>query len=386
MLRNFGLTIASRVVGAIGQALFLILMARFLGPAGSGVVVAVLAALMFLMTTVDWGMSTRALRLSGDRHSRSYLGFSLAVRLTITILVVLIAISLLSSAFSSAGLLIAAVLYATGESNGEMSINILQGRGRSATAASVLIVRRASLFAPLMLSFDASGLLGGMALNGLVGLTALAFAMWRHVSRPMRIKKVLRENSPFALAVGSAYIQQLDTAAVVSFLGSAAAGPYGLATRLNSPLNMLLGALIQVYIPHIALEADPVKRLTTFRRVRRYVAIIAVGIAALALLAPVITPFLFGIQFAESWPMVAAAFLGAGISGVAQVHLAWFFGTRTPIGLSVTLIVIASGSLVSVCVLGAVWGVWGMALSYVLAQIAVAVAIGLRWRSSSQGS
>lgn len=387
MLGRYAVSIGSRVVGAIGQAVFLIALARAFTPAEVGVFGATFASCLFIMSIVDFGMVTRALRLSEEPAADGYRGFIAITRSVLTVLLPILIVGLtiyLPDQQSTMLLILGAAVFAIGESNGELANSLWQGMFKPGYVALAVSVRRVFAIVPLAFGVTETNAVIGMLANGVIGSLALAWALWGRIGRPRAASAVLRENTPFALATAGPLVAQLDSVVVAATAGASTAGVYSLATRLNAPLNLLIATLVQVFVPELVRQPSDTDRLVVFRRVRRLVLVLAAGIASLAFAAPWITEVLFGPAYAAGQIMVAGAIVGSALSGVSQLHLAWFYGTVTPLPVATMMLVWGVLNLVLVGLLGASAGIAGLALAYVLSQGMLSLAIYLFWRRATR--
>ncbi|MFB9647065.1 lipopolysaccharide biosynthesis protein [Microbacterium terregens] len=382
MIRRYAISFGSRFGGAIFQAILFIAITRVLRPVDMGVFTTANAATLFVFGIIDFGMGTRFLRLKADPDARGYLGFSLLSRGAAVALLAL----LLASAWAIFGvgynsqLVLAACLLAVGESFGESAVVVWQGRLQSGRAAMALLARRGASLIPIFVLPTADGVLIAGAVAAVSGVAFYLIAVAARAGRALPIKVALVRNAPFALASAGPQISQLDSVVISLTSSVTLTGFYAPAARLTNPINVAITSMMQVFVPELARTPDRNSRLNVFRRARRLVLVIALSVSSLALLSPQITLILFGPEYTQSTPMIAAVFVGAGLSGIAQIHLAWFYGTTTPLRVPLIMIFCSVAGLAAMAILGPIFGIVGLAVSFVLMHGAVAASLVLAWR------
>lgn len=382
---RFSISLASRIVSALGQTLLLVALARGLGVQAMGAWGTAFATSLAVLNLLDFGMTTRVLRLGNDPDGPNYLGL---LALTRTILAVALPLAAFGVALAIepiyAMLAAGAAAFAIGESNADAAVAIWQGRLQSGHVAAATLVRRTATLVPLIGGINTTTLFLVMLANAAIGSGALVLSLRRSVGAPMGYLKAANRNLPFALALAGPQIGQLDSLVVNSTLGISTAGFYSLAVRLNSPLSIAVATLVQVLVPELTRSPSDRTRLDVFKRIRRLVTVIAIAIAALAPLAPWATTLVFGAEYEAAGPIVAAVVVGAGFSAVSQVHLAWFYGTRTPLALSFAILGCALTGLGVIAVSGALGGIFGLALAYLAAQVLVSAVIIAHWSRATK--
>lgn len=395
MLTRYLLSAGSRFAGALLQALFFILLTRLMQPSDLGVFSASVAALAVIYGITDYGMATRFLRLGSDVNAVGYRYWSIVARAVAIVIVVIavVAISLYVRDKVTVILIISAVLLATGESFGELSIAGWQGIQRSGIAASALLLRRGLAVVPIILAISplgwieaVDGIFVGCMISAVCGLcTYVAIVLpLRRVPR-LDLRTVLRSNMSFALASAGPQVAQLDSVAIASVAGSAMAGLYAPAARIMNPINIGILSFVQVIVPELARIDDITLRLRVFKRARRWVLLFATLVAAGAPIAPWLTVGMFGSAYVESAPVVAAVIVGAALSGVAQFHLAWFYGTSLPASVPVIMIFGSATGVAMMALLGLAAGTAGIAVAFAGMHLIVTGGIVAMWHREVRG-
>lgn len=382
MLRRFGISVGSRLFSAVTQAVFLFLLARILAPAGMGLFGATLGIGAFMLAIVDWGMTTRALRLEEDAESRSLLGVVAVTRAASSVVLPLLAAifaTSLSLDTPSVWIVIGASLFALGESSGEVANGLWQGRLQPGRVAIWTTARRLLTLAPLAIAPTLTTALIGAGINGLLGTAALITALWARTGRPMAWRPFVRGNATFAITALGPQISQLDSSAVGSTSGAVAAGYYTVAARLNAPLNIIISTVVQVFVPVLARQHNATERLRLFTRTRWGVIALALLVASGATVATPLTILLFGAEYEPAAPIVAGVFVGSALSGISQFHLAWFYGTSVPKIVPAVMIVWAVCSLLIISTLGVIGGATGLGIAYALSQALLTVTLWVVW-------
>ncbi|UIN31107.1 lipopolysaccharide biosynthesis protein [Microbacterium binotii] len=389
MLRRFSVSVGSRLISAVAQAVFLFVLARALGPTNMGLFSIALGTCAFILGLLDWGMTTRALRLAHDPDAPAYLGLTFIVRVSASIVVPMgaaVAAAATQPDISTGWVLLAGALFALGESSGELANALWQGRLSAGRAAGWTIGRRLTALAPLVFGIAPITALLGASLSGLIGSITLAVAIKRHRSTPMRTREFLRRNAPLAVTALGPQISQLDGSVVGLTAGAASAGLYSVAARLNAPLNIIIGTLVQVFVPVLVRQESHQARLRLFVRTRWIVLALASVVAAGAIFAPQLTVLFFGPAYAEASPIVAGVFIGSALSGVSQFHLAWFYGTEMPRRVPQLMIGWSVISLLLVAGVGVVFGTAELGAAYVASQAILSLGLWIIWRANRSGS
>lgn len=368
------------------QAGLFLFLTRAVTPDEFGLFSAALATAVVVYAVIDFGMSSRFLRAAADENPEQFAGFSLIARAA-SLLATLVAALLVLSAGNEewTAIVISALLLGIGESFGESSVAALQGRQRSVNAAVAILLRRTAALAILLAMPDISGLLYATAASAGVGITTFAMAVIPVAGRPISLARFARANSPFALASAGPQLAQFDSVIIASTSGMALAGLYSPATRLMNPINVAVLSLMQVFIPELSSIGDPEQRLAAFRRARRAILPVAGVIGVLATASPWVTDLLFDDRYSASAPIVGAVFICAALSGVAQIHVAWFISTTTPLSVPIGMIAASLLGLATMAILGPVFGVWGLAVALVIMHAGVTCVILVIFRLATRG-
>lgn len=377
------MSVAARVLSAVGQALLLVLTARLFSLEEMGVWGIVLAASLVVASVADFGNTTRMLRIATEPQGRSYLGLLLAVRALLGVALPICAAAILLVLTGSESLALvagAAAVFAWGESCGEAATCVWQGHSQAVHILAFSVLRRTVIFFPFVFGFSDATLLSAMLLSGVMGAVGLAVAAWGRTSAPLGFWSAARKNLAFALTQAGSQIGQLDTLVVTAVTGVKTAGLYSLASRLNSPISIMVSSLVQVVVPEIAGQSDEVTRYRVFVRVRRLGWAAALLVAGSSLLAPWATTLIFGDRFAAAAPFVVAIVIGSAFSLVSQLHLSWFFGTATPHWLSSAIVAVAVFGLGSIGLAGLLWDVNGIAAAYIVTQATLTAVVLGYWR------
>ncbi len=311
---QYGWLLASRLLSAGLQALMLVLLARWAGPAGFGIVAAVVGVLLFVGIFADFGLSGLLLR----EHSRGApdgLPAEAILRLnllTSALLTVVVGVGLVGYALASGRPTLLALLplavWIAAEKNGDVWLSLATAAGRSHLATASILIRRGVallLFVALARVVDltlayALGVALGAVLANLVIRTRLPFT---RTVRPVARGVVARAAWPFFLHSFATLVRNVDVAVVAAAAGPVAAGIYAVPSRLTTPLRMLPATLGPLIVR--AAAQGSVTALRAITRVSVLVTGAMVGVLVLLAVAadPLVTLALGGAYAAAVLPL-----------------------------------------------------------------------------------
>ena len=346
----------------VGMLTFIIL-ARFLGPTGYGVIASAIAYCTFASMLSDFGFGTSGLRQAAAdvENSPRIIGDAIATKMVLFLLVTVAGGLIAVAALPAAWLPVFALIHLGTTANGLSEMSLIAARAR----------RRFTLEARLVLSSSAMMLL---ILGSVTALTrsllaaAVAFALtrilyllmvrvslrgWLEPLTRMRrsraeIRAVLRGGRGFAAdSVLTSLSGQVDVLMFAALLPIHQFGVYQAGARLSQVFVSFAPVLSSVYLP--GLSAAAIKRDDEgFRAESRRLSLEFAGLAVLGglgflIVGPWLTPWLYGDGYADLtalWPGFAAfALLRFGASGFG-IQLAALAHVRTRIMSSMLSIAI----------------------------------------------
>ncbi len=367
--RSISTLLSGRVAAGLLQVAFIALLARSLGVENYGRYVAFLAGVYLGMNLFDFGFGTRLLRLSAEDDARSTTTWMFLIRTSTNLLVVVVG-SLLwhLTAPEELPLLlgVAVVVFATGDTFGDLGQAHLLGRGRVHVSAAMLVGRRLASLVPFVTGLSLHQGTAGLLVAGGSGYLVAFLAMRDSFGRPRRFRAFVSSGTAYWGLAGVANLQQADTILVSAVAGPTVAGLYGAATRLLSPLNLVNSVLQQVYVPRLSATTSLRERRDQWQTLYRTTVGICVLMALGSLASPLVVDLLFGREFGDAWPVLAAVCFAAAFNALSQTYLAWLYaqGVRARLSLAAGGVIVLG--LAALAVLCWQFGVAGAAVALVL--------------------
>jgi O-antigen/teichoic acid export membrane protein len=197
-----------------------------------------------------------------------------------------------------------------------------------------LIGRRLATVMPFATGLGAAQATAALLVGGLAGFLTAYFAMREAFSRPSRFTSFVRSGVAYWGLSGAANLQQADTILVTAVAGPTVAGLYGSATRLLGPLNLLTTVLQQVFVPRLSGTRSLVDRRAQWRHLFRAMSLLCCLLLVGALLSPIAVHILFGEDFEDGWPVLAAVCVAAALNGLSGAYLSWIYAEGPGLRLS----------------------------------------------------
>jgi O-antigen/teichoic acid export membrane protein len=215
----------------------------------------------------------------------------------------------------------------------------------------------------------------GTATSGLIALfVGIRAVRLRGRAGPQRVRSRKLLSFGARGVLGSTYpvdTFQLDQAAVGLFMSPTALGLYVVAVAFTNLPRFVGQSMGIVAYPTVANSTDPSE---SRRRMRRFTALTAVIslviVVILELTAGWLIPFFFGHQFEEAVPLVRILVIAAAVTAVRRVLTEGARGRGEPGIGSIAELVAWVVLLPTLAVLGAAWGVHGIAWAMVVSSIA----------------
>jgi O-antigen/teichoic acid export membrane protein len=362
------------VIAGLLQVAVIALLARSLGVETYGRYVAFLAGIYLAMNAFDFGFGTRLLRISAEDDVKSTTTWMFTIRTLTTLVVVLLGTVVWNGSVPEPWLLGCAItVYATGDTFGDLGLNYLLGRGRVRTSAVFLIGRRLATVAPFVTGLGVTQAMAALTVAGLAGFLTAYLAMREAFTRPRRFTPFVRTGVAYWGLAGAANLQQADTILVTAVAGPTVAGLYGSATRLLGPLNLVTSVLQQVFVPRLSETRSLVDRRAQWRRLFRATSLICCLLLLGTLVSPIAVRILFGEEFEQGWPVLAAVCVAAALNGLSEAYLSWIYaeGARARLSLlSGGAVLLGLGLLALLC-----WrfGIVGAAVALVIPYLMLAL-------------
>lgn len=171
--------------------------------------------------------------------------------------------------------------------------------------------------------------------------------------------------------------QQLDLPILTAVAGSGAAGVYGGVNRWTQPMGLLATAFSTAAAPFVAGAPDWAATRRLVLRASWLLAIAAVSCAALAVLAPLIVPWLLGSAYADSVAVLQWLAIGT-IPAILNQPLAAALQARRHERLVAFVFLIAVIlQLGFVALLGSPFGALGAAIAFCILQAVMLVSLSI---------
>ncbi|MBS0211843.1 MAG: lipopolysaccharide biosynthesis protein [Proteobacteria bacterium] len=303
---------------ALIQALYLILLLRWMGVAGYGLFAGTIAAVMLVAPLSGWGVTYVLMRRVAIDRTQSRQVWATAIAQVATTGLALSAVVMILAVMGMRermGVLSIAML-AVGElillpiAQAATGLCFALGRGALAALAMCLVPAGRLCVGLLVVCLGVPGkpdwvawshLIGSvLGVMGSVGLIAWASGLpvWR---TRIPVYGMLKEGTSYAVGtlVGQSY-QEVDKVLMLQFLGAALVGPYTAAFRVVSVFALPVSGLITAALPRMFAAHGQHHSGSMTRRVA--MAGVAYGLAATLLVIASIpfVPYVFGHAFSGS--------------------------------------------------------------------------------------
>lgn len=331
--RNTLFTTSGLVFRAAIQAVYLIVLSRWMGAHNYGLFAGSVAAVMFLAPVAGWGINVTlsrqlAQRRSGLRELWPIALGQIAVSGSLLSMIVLIgAAAVLHErvGFGAMALIACAELIALPVNRAAASAALAIGRGGSSALVVCLIPLGRTIAVCVAAVLVDRGAPGTVAVLHFAGTVTGAFAAHGIMAylasksetevRPSP-RAMVREGGGYAAGalLGTSY-QQVDKVLMLQLLGASVVGPYTAAFRFVVIFTLPLTALVTATLPKLFGSADDVQGARTLRAVTLAGAAYSLlAVAVLAAGSPFV-PMIFGAEYVETaryvlllapWPFIFA--------------------------------------------------------------------------------
>lgn len=347
-----GFRVGARVVSALLQALFLISLARMVGPDRFGQYSTYWAGFYLASILSSVGSNMRALRLrAGDDPNE--IGKLATARLGVLCLIAVGLAALLPMVSYRAPLVLGATM-AGADYLVEYYQSYLAGVGRQLASSVVVVAARVTpwiaIAAGLAMSWPDAVWVAGTVICASEAIAIMAVT-WARPVRPEFDRPSVRRALGYWSASSAGSLRQLEPIVVRAFGGASLAGGYAIASRLQNPLMILVTALQTVFVPELSGSRENHEQ---FRRLRRLTFLVCGGYGVMLVLAsPVVAAvylWLLGPQYAFTRLLVISVVGAAGLAAISGAY-------------QIVLYALGRPGRIAVCtIIGEVAGLLGLAL------------------------
>lgn len=372
--------VASRILAAIGQAGFLLIVAGSVGAATFGEFAVVLGVGTLSAALLGFGASSRILRIEGEADAGQLAGAFWVVRSVSAI----VAFSLAFTVGAVAGFEVLAVAgaaaLAASDAVLEYSQALLAGRLRETVSASLPVVQRVSFLVAAAAFVSTPELLFAAVIVVAVAWFGIGVVLTRSsVPGLGAVLASLRSSTGYWGNGLVANLKQLEPLAVSAVASPTFTGQFSLVARLVNPIQIVPASLQFVFVPRLASTFDQ----HDFRAQLRQLSTICIAYGCVVVvaspLAASLLPLLLGPDYADTFVIATATIAAAGLSSATFIFQIYFIarGKPWPVtwvnglggGLAVVLLVAvgaASGGdliwvcpiIAQLCMLVGLWVLW----------------------------
>ncbi len=404
LVSGVAITFTTRVLIVMGTLATSVIIARWLGPEGTGALAVLNVTAALALQIGSAGIpSVTTFFVARDRSFITPvwingLCFSLVVGFAIAVLLIaianlrptlfngvpprLIAIVAASLPFQLITLLGLNLLLAIDRIRLMNSLDALLYLLFLVNAAMVLIVWRGNL-ATLVWCNAAAAVMASLVLVGFIGRLLLK-RDWRPDF--VLLKRMLGYGLKFYVgAVASFIIFRADVLIVNRFHGAEAAGVYAIASQFSFVLIMLPATIASLLFPRVAAHQDEPAAYTV--DVTRHTSFVMLVVCLVAALSSFALPLVYGPRFTESTILFLILLPGIFFISLESVLVQYFTGTGLPVTISwfwvITLVVNVVLNLALIPTFGARAAAINSTVSYALIFALVA---GYFWRQTGQNA
>lgn len=397
MRRQFIWISSGRAVAAVLQAVFLVLVARALGPAEFGLYSLVFSTLIIAQVISEAGLGTLIIRERSANPVSSIVGPALRLsNLTALWLATVGVISIAALGAVGENLLFALIPLAISsalERNADLWMGVALADGDTVANVFNLILRRA-LGLVILMGFLLISLTPMLAVScsALMAAALSSIAAHRYVASrvdtrgyPVKARIIVAASWPYWLNSLSGQLRNLDMIIITSLSGSASAGLYAAAGRLTGPLLLIPTSISAVILPAAARHHSTQLSQPAFSA-RRLIVLTSIAMSvmylALAIGAPIYFPLLVGAEFGKSVPVFQIILIGLCFSASTTLVSSVLQGRGNPAAPAKAALVAGIFSIILIAVGVKVFGIQGAAAGLALSFVMQLVLLLLFSRSS----
>lgn len=380
---QFAWVSGGRFVGAILQALLLILLARDAGPADFGMFSAVFSSATIIQTLAGFGVSTLIIRERAKSKDSELLVGGLALTipigsiLFITLLLILVTLGVLIDVRFL--YLAPLAVWAACERHADTWLGLAIADGDAYVNTVNVISRRVIALCAYTLLVGVLHPLLAFALCQCVASVVSAVTVHRFVGRRITLtcesasaKKVFSASLPFWVNSLGTQARNLDVAVVTGVAGLTQAGLYAAASRVTSPLRIVSTSLATVLLP----MASSGRKRDIVRLLGLSAGVVGV-MAVIYLLGALNMPWIVEVLLTESYAQAVAplqiVLLGLCFAAGASLLSALLQGVGSQAYVARTAVTTTIFCLVSVGIGASMWGAvgasWGLFCSFFLQMV-----------------
>lgn len=377
--RQFSGILIGRLSGAVIQAVSMAMLARWIGPSAFGLFAIAYGVAIIVQTVADLGITTYVVRVRARSPRDGSIGkmLKLAGQINIGISIVAVAVLTAMSVQDHRYIpLIPLAAWLGADKQVETWLAIPLADGLTWQNATSLVFRRvvALLF---LLTAKACGLdpFAGFTIGLAVSSAASAYAVMRRnrivvsAQTEETVPEVLRHARPYWVNSVGTQARNLDTLLVGLLLNPVAAGFYGAASRLTTPLRMIPTSFAAVLMPAASRTTEGSRGGLVRSAVLMAIAT-TVMYSGLSLLLPTLIPLLLGPDFDGAVPVIQVVCAGLVFAAIASqlgaLMQGWGHAKAVATVATCTTIVCLGGIALFGPVFGAVGAGAALALSYVV--------------------
>uniref|UniRef100_A0A5Q5BFU5 Polysaccharide biosynthesis protein n=2 Tax=unclassified Mycobacterium TaxID=2642494 RepID=A0A5Q5BFU5_MYCSS len=385
--------LTGRIAGATVQAIGLILVARWSGPAEFGLFAASYGIAVIAQAFTDFGLSQYIVRLRVADSSDGTIGAALRLGRRVSIVSALAgtaAVVALATHNSRYWALLLIPLWVASEKQVEAWLSVSLADGKLWQNATSLVLRRSGALLVLVVGHQAGADPISAYLAGLAGFSLLAWLCAGLIIRDVSIdhsvnaRAIFRGGRHYWANSISLQAMNFDVSCVALVTSPELAGYYAAASRLTTPLRIVPTSFAAILFPAAARTRANGSR-PLLRAITALTALTTVMYLGLAILLPVIVPLVLGPTFEPATDVIRIVCVGlifaAITSQLRSLMQGWgHLRAVTLISFSSTVL-----SLVAVTLAAANYGAIGagsaLALSFAGQLILQVIAMAILTRS-----
>jgi O-antigen/teichoic acid export membrane protein len=329
---QLGWVAVGRLAGALIQAVTLVLVARWAGPAGFGVVGIALSVVVIVQTATDLGLPTYLMRERAARPDNPTIRRALQINnFTAKMMSVLLALILFAAGIflqPNFFLLLPMALWAAADRNTDTWLGVTFADGDVRLNVAVSLSRRTLVLAVLtglyfagvqpLLAFSLALAAVSLAVN--IFVHRLVVKRLSHSDEPTDTRAILRAASSYWLISVSAQLRNLDAVIIGAVTGTVQVAFYAAALKTTSPLRILPNSLGLLLVPAAARSgADRLRPLAAPVLLVFSILLPMYGVVIVA--APWLVPWAFGQEFAGAilpLQIICAGLIFGGMGSVCS--------------------------------------------------------------------
>lgn len=319
-MRSLALRFTVRVVASFAQAIFLLVVARLLGPSDFGLFAIALACFAVVGVITGFGASTRMLRIAAE-GAPGQVTFSLAVlRLASVGLIVSLGL-VVSMVLSFPDYMLIALFLSASDQLFDFAVSTWSGRQSHIRASICLLIQRILPLIFLLLLMWSSAKQVGLVL---VPNLAIAIVMCLILALESRVHRfelgIIRSSVPYWGATLATNLSQLESIALSAVATPSAIANYAVGSRLAQPLTIFVSVLQVIFIPRLASSIGQPQFDLTIKRLRAVAASYAVLLAVFSPVIVMTVSNFLGNEFGGSSLVLYAFVFGAALSSYSQTY------------------------------------------------------------------